>query len=244
MQGIQSHAAKQEDRDLQVRCDVSVAVRRAEAVLVFLTSFMLAAFVIKYKTSVEALLSTIGPFVAYPLAIAIFTIVASAPFSVTDALAIMNGVIFGPLWGSVVNAIGLVFAAMAGYAIARRTSHLLDLHNNIEKLPPWIKRFKVGSPPFLLTLRIIPGLGGTLATQIAAAYKIPLFVHVWTMCAIAIPICTLLAIFGDRVSMTIHDYYAAHQPHIPHVRMHMPHFRPLFQHLEHGPIPTPRVEPT
>lgn len=189
--------------------------RRTEAAFVFLTSFLLAAFVIRYKTNVESMLSTIGPLVAYPLAIAIFTIVASAPFSVTDALAVMNGVIFGPLWGSVVNAIGLVFAAMVGYAIARRTSHLLDLHNNIDKLPGWIKRFKVGSPAFLLTLRIIPGLGGTLATQIAAAYKIPMFVHVWTMCAIAIPICTLLAIFGDRVSTTVHTYYEAHRPHMP-----------------------------
>ncbi len=188
--------------------------RRTEAALVFLSSFFLAAFVIRYKTNVEAMLSTIGPFVAYPLAIAIFTIVASAPFSVTDALAVMNGVIFGPLWGSVVNAIGLVFAAMVGYAIARRTSHLLDLHNNIDRLPAWVTHFKVGSPAFLITLRIIPGLGGTLATQIAAAYRIPLFVHVWTMCAIAIPICTVLAIFGDRVSISIHDYYAAHVPHI------------------------------
>ena len=215
---------------------MTVALRRAEAALVFLTSFFLAAFVIRYKTQVEALLSSIGPFVAYPVAIALFTIVASAPFSVTDALAIMNGVIFGPLWGSVVNAIGLVFAAMIGYLIARRTSHLLDLHNNIDKLPPWIKRYKVGSPAFLVTLRIIPGLGGTLATQIAAAYKIPMFVHVWTMCAIAIPICTLLAIFGDRVSISVHDYFAAHRPHMPHIH--------LFQSRPASPGTAPRVEPT
>ena len=215
---------------------MTVALRRAEAALVFLTSFFLAAFVIRYKTQVEALLSSIGPFVAYPLAILLFTVVASAPFSVTDALAIMNGVLFGPLWGSVVNAIGLVFAAMVGYQIARRTSHLLDLHNNIDKLPPWIKRYKVGSPAFLITLRIIPGLGGTLATQIAAAYKIPMFVHVWTMCAIAIPICTLLAIFGDRVSMSVHDYFTVHRPHMPQIH--------LFQSQPASPGNAPRVEPT
>ncbi len=193
-----------------------MAWRRAEAALVFLTSFGLAAVVIRYKGHVEQLLSTIGPWIAYPLAILVFTIVASAPFSVTDALAIMNGVIFGPLWGSVVNAIGLVFAAMVGYAIARRTSHLLELDKNIEKLPPWVRRFKVGSPLFLITLRIIPMAGGTLATQIAAAFKVPLFVHVWTMCAIAVPICTVLAIFGDRVSVAVHDYYMEHIIHHHH----------------------------
>jgi uncharacterized membrane protein YdjX (TVP38/TMEM64 family) len=193
---------------------VSVALRRAEAALVFLTSFVLAALVIRHKGHVEAFLSTLGPWVAYPLAILVFTIVASAPFSVTDALAIMNGVIFGPLWGSLVNAVGLVFAALAGYAIARRTSHLLELDRNIQKLPHWIKRFKVGSPAFLLTLRIIPGLGGTMATQIAAAFRVPVFVHVWTMCAIAIPICTLLAIFGDKVSYYVHAQYEEHRSHM------------------------------
>jgi uncharacterized membrane protein YdjX (TVP38/TMEM64 family) len=197
---------------------VTAVLRRAEAALVFLASFVLAALVIRHKTTVEAFLSTIGPWVAYPLATLLFIVVASAPFSVTDALAIMNGVIFGPLWGSVVNAVGLVFAAMVGYAVARRTSHLLELDKNIQRLPSWVRRFRVGSPAFLLTLRVIPGLGGTLATQIAAAFKVPLFVHVWTMCAIAIPICTLLAIFGDRVSVTVHDYYEAHKPQV-HVRV-------------------------
>jgi uncharacterized membrane protein YdjX (TVP38/TMEM64 family) len=209
---------------------VSVALRRAEAALVFLTSFVLAALVIRHKGHVEAFLSALGPWVAYPLAIVIFTVVASAPFSVTDALAIMNGVIFGPLWGSVVNAIGLVFAALAGYALARRTSHLLELDRNIQKLPPWIKRFRIGSPAFLLTLRIIPGLGGTMATQIAAAFRVPVFVHVWTMCAIAIPICTLLAIFGDRVSFAVHTYYEAHRPHMT---MHVPRINEFFHHHDH-----------
>jgi uncharacterized membrane protein YdjX (TVP38/TMEM64 family) len=213
---------------------LTVALRRAEAALVFLTSFVLAALVIRHKGAVETFLTSIGPWVAYPIAVVLFTVVASAPFSVTDALAIMNGVIFGPLWGSVVNAVGLVFAAMAGYTIARRTSHLLELDKNIERLPPWVKRFKVGSPAFLLTLRIIPGLGGTLATQIAAAFRIPMWVHVWTMCAIAIPICTLLAIFGDRVSTAVHDYYMAHRPD---VHMHLPQRFNDFFHHRHTPSP-------
>ena len=198
----------------------------------FFTSFALAAFVIRFKGHVEAALSTLGPWIAYPLAVLLFTVVASAPFSVTDALAIMNGVIFGPLWGSVVNAVGLVLAALAGYAIARRTSHLLDLEQNIQKLPPWIRQFRVGSPAFLLTLRVIPGLGGTMATQIAAAFRVPVFVHVWTMCAIAIPICTVLAIFGDRVSFAVHAYYEAHRPHM-HVRMHLPRIEELFHRHPH-----------
>ena len=209
---------------------MNVALRRAEAALVLLTSFLLAAFVIRYKHHVEELLSTIGPLTAYPLAVLVFAVVASAPFSVTDALAVMNGVLFGPLWGSIVNAVGLVLAALVGYAIARRTSQLLELEKNIARLPKWVKRWRVGSPPFLLAVRIIPGLGGTIATQTAAALRVPVFVHVWTMCAIAIPICTVLAIFGDRASEAVHAYYEAHRPHVQ-VHIHMPQrLRNWFHH--------------
>jgi len=210
---------------------MKAAFRRAEAGLVIATSFVLAVLVIRHRGLVEAVLQAIGP-PAYPLAVLIFTIVASAPFSVTDALAIMNGAIFGPLWGSVVNAVGLVFAALVGYAIARRTSHLLELEKNIAKLPGWVRHFKIGSPGFLLTVRLIPGLGGTIATQTAAAMRIPIFVHVWTMCAIAIPICTVLAIFGDRVSDALHDYYEMHRPA---VHMHWrEHFEDLIHHKDPG----------
>ena len=211
--------------------------RRAEAAFIFFSSFVLAALVIRNKTAIESMLGTLG-WLAYPIAILIFTIVASAPFSVTDALAIMNGVLFGPLWGSVVNAVGLVLAAIVGYALARRTSQLLELHKSIGKLPRWVTRFRVGSAPFLLSLRVIPGLGGTLATQIAAAFRVPMYVHVWTMCAIAIPICTLLAIFGDRVSMTVQTYYHAHRPHV-----RMPdRLRHLFRD-QHTPEPVPQPLP-
>ncbi len=205
-------------------------LRTLEAAAVFLASFGLAALVIRNKPWVETMLRSVGPFVAYPIAILVFTVVASAPFSVTDALAVMNGVIFGPLWGSVVNAIGLVFAALVGYGVALRTSHLLELDKNMQKLPSWVKRFRVGSPAFLITLRIIPGLGGTMATQIAAAMRINIWVHVWTMCAIAVPICTLLAIFGDRLSNFIHGYYEQHK--ITHMTEHVTNF---LHHLSPSP---------
>jgi uncharacterized membrane protein YdjX (TVP38/TMEM64 family) len=199
---------------------VSAFWRRAEAAFIFFSSFAVAAAVIRHRASIEALLGTIGP-LAYPVAILVFALVASAPFSVTDALAVMNGVLFGPLWGSLVNAIGLVFAALIGYALARRTSQLLELEGNLQRLPRWITRFRVGSPQFLLSLRVIPGLGGTLATQVAAAFRVPIFVHVWTMCAIAIPICTILAIFGDRASLAVQVYYQAHHPHVPERWRHL-----------------------
>jgi len=196
-------------------------IRRAEAALIFLASFVLAALVVANKAAVSAYLAKIGLF-SYPLAILIFAIVASAPFSVTDAIAVMNGVLFGPLWGSVINALGLVAAAIVGYVVALRTSKLLDIEANVARLPAWARHFRIGSWQFLLTVRIIPGLGGTIATQTAAALRVPLFRHIWTMCAIAVPICTVLAIFGNgaatfveaRVVQPTKKYIKDHRPHL------------------------------
>lgn len=201
--------------------------RRLGGVALLAVSFGLAAFIIAEKPHVEHFIRSVGPF-AYPVAIIIFAAVASAPFSVTDALAVMNGVIFGPVRGSLINAVGLVFAAIIGYEINRRATHLFDLAKAIESLPPWVKRFRVGSPMFLLAVRVIPGFGGTVATASAAAFRVPLWVHVWTMCAIAVPICTLLAVFGDRVAYFVHSYELrmstrAHQfyeRHKPQFRFH------------------------
>ncbi len=185
-------------------------------------SFTLAALVIRFQPLVEHEIRSLG-LSAYPLAIAVFTVVASAPFSVTDALAIMNGAIFGPVVGSIVNTIGLVLAALFGYWINRHASQMLDLDAYLERVPAWIKRFPVGSPAFLLAVRIIPGFGGTVATASAATFRVPIWRHVWTMCAIAVPICTLLAIFGDRVTVVVHRYEArAHtywMEHRPHMRL-------------------------
>lgn len=205
-------------------------LRRVGALALLAVSFTLAAVVIRYQPAVEHEIRSIGPF-AYPLAIAVFAVVASAPFSVTDALAIMNGAIFGPLQGAIVNAVGLVLAALFGYWINRHASRMLDLDSYLEKLPGWVKRFPVGSPAFLVAVRVIPGFGGTVATATAATFRVPVWVHVWTMCAIAVPICTVLAIFGDRVTVLVHNYETRAQVYWEH---HRPHF-----HFHHHPKVTP-----
>jgi uncharacterized membrane protein YdjX (TVP38/TMEM64 family) len=201
-------------------------IRRFAGFGLLLASFGLACLVIRYQPLVEHEIRTLGPW-AYPLAIAVFALVASAPFSVTDALAIMNGAIFGPVKGSIVDIVGLVLAAMLGYWVNLRASKLLDLHEYLQRLPPWVKRFPVGSPAFLIAVRVIPGFGGTVATASAAAFKVPLWVHVWTMCAIAVPLCVILSIFGDRVTVFVHGMTHRYEDRYHHYcQTHRcPHFR-------------------
>jgi uncharacterized membrane protein YdjX (TVP38/TMEM64 family) len=218
-------------------------LRRLEAVAILLASFALAAFVVSHRPWVEHALGQLGPF-AMPLAVLVFALVASAPFSATDALAIMDGSLFGPVAGSIVNAVGLVLAAIIGYAIALRTSAAFDVRKNVERLPRWATRFKIGSPMFLIAVRIIPGLGGTIATQTAAALRVPIFVQVYTMCAVAIPICTVLAVFGDAASDYFQDHVVAPvQASMERHHIHFPHRRPR-PHITINPInPFPTRNP-
>lgn len=182
-------------------------LRKIEAALILAASFAVAAYVVRERGHVTAELARLG-FWSYPLAVLLLAIVASAPFSVTDALAVMNGVIFGPVGGSIINALGILLAAVIGYVVALRTSALLELDRRIEHLPHWIRRYRVGSFPFLVAVRVIPGIGGTVATQIAAAMRVPLYIHVAAMCAIAIPICTVLAVGGDSLAGFVHSHVA------------------------------------
>ena len=200
----------------------------------------MAALAIRYQPLVEHYIRSIGPGVAVPIATLVFAVVASAPFSVTDALAVMNGAIFGPFWGSIINAVGLILAGVLGYWIALHATHGMDLEAMLRRLPGWVKRFRIGSPMFLIAVRIIPGFGGTVATASAAALKVPVWIHVACMCAVAIPVCTLLAIFGDRAVELIHGY--EHRAHM-YILHHRPHWR--FGHRRiivtpsppHGPSP-------
>jgi uncharacterized membrane protein YdjX (TVP38/TMEM64 family) len=224
----------------EVDCEDALVLmlRRLEAIAILVVSFALAALVVARRGQVEHLLTSLGH-LAMPLAVVILAIVASAPFSVTDALAIMNGVLFGPIWGSIVNALGIILAAIIGYVVALRTSALLDIESQVQRLPGWVRRFQIGSPMFLICVRIIPGLGGTIATQTAAALRVPIFRQVYTMCAIAIPVCTALAIGGDFLSNYIESHVvkpaeAYAQKH--HIDVRMP------RHASPAPRTTPRPQ--
>jgi uncharacterized membrane protein YdjX (TVP38/TMEM64 family) len=221
------------------------SLRRLAGVALLAGSFVLAALVIRYQPMVETIIRQIGP-PAYPLAVIVFAIVAAAPFSVTDALAIMNGALFGPVWGSVVNAVGLVIASVLGYWLNRQAGDLLDLDAMLARLPEWVKRLRVGSPQFLIAVRIIPGFGGTMATATAAALRVPIWIHTLTMCVVAVPICTVLAIFGDRAVAVVHAYEVRAKAAVRRTELRAKHYLERHHLKIRLPLHTvqPRPEPS
>jgi uncharacterized membrane protein YdjX (TVP38/TMEM64 family) len=174
--GVEPNTAQQRD-DYPYDHRLNRHLRKVAALALLAASFLLAFWVIRHQPRVEHEIRTIGA-LAYPLAVVIFGLVASAPFSVTDALAIMNGALFGPIKGTLVDTAGLILGALFGYWLNRHASRLFNLHEYLDRVPAWVKRFPVGSPGFLLAVRIIPGFGGTVATATAAALRVPVWVHV------------------------------------------------------------------
>lgn len=218
---------------IAIRSGQGVWWRRLEAAAIVVGSFGLALFVVYHRSAVQGYLWDIGP-LSVPVAIAIMTVVASAPFSVTDALAIMNGVVFGPLVGSLINAAGLAVAAVVAYMIALRTNKLLDIEQQLVRLPGWIKRWPVASPMFLILVRLLPGVGGTVATQTAAAYRVPLWTQVWTKCIVAVPFAVILAIFGNQAADYVNQLT---QPVKTYVIQRSRHVHLPRIHVRHSPAP-------
>jgi uncharacterized membrane protein YdjX (TVP38/TMEM64 family) len=180
-------------------------VRSITGFTILAASFAFAAYVVANRSGIDQLLAAVGPF-RIPLAIVIFAIAGSAPFSVTDALSVSNGALFGAWLGSAINFAGLVLASVIGYAVALSTSASLDMEGQIARLPAWVKRFEIGSPLFLIVVRLIPGVGGTIATQTAAALHVSLWRQIYTLCAVAVPLSTILAFGGDAASMYINTH--------------------------------------
>ncbi|HTX04066.1 MAG TPA: hypothetical protein VMD07_10330, partial [Candidatus Acidoferrales bacterium] len=111
----------------------------------------------------------------------------------------------------------------------------------LERLPSWIKRWPIASPMFLVLVRLLPGVGGTLATQTAAAYRVSLWTQIWTKCVVAVPIATVLAVFGDSAADYVHQIT---QPVKTYVIEHSTVVHLPKIHIRHTPVAAPRPERT
>lgn len=162
-------------------------------------AFYLAYFAVHHRQMLEAWLIDAGP-LGPLLSIAVYIGLVSSPFVSSDIMALLNGAIFGFWEGALLNCVGIMLGAVSTYLIARRTGEFLDIHEDLEKLPPWIKRLPVGSPLFLLGLRIVPWIGGTIANNVAGFYKISIFRHLWTTAVVALPVAIFFAYVGHRAA--------------------------------------------
>ncbi|MGC8484647.1 MAG: TVP38/TMEM64 family protein [Candidatus Baltobacteraceae bacterium] len=166
--------------------------------LFFAAAAALGLYAITHESAVHAWILRAGP-IGPVLSIGLYTLLASIPFLSSGAVALLNGMLFGFWWGAAYSAIAIVLSGFTTYAFAERLATGYGAEEFRAKMPVWLRRLPVGSPAFLIALRTIPWVGGTLANNAAVIYEIPFRRHFWTRLAVAVPIAAVSAYIGWKL---------------------------------------------
>lgn len=144
----------------------------------FIVSLLFIYYVAKNFTDIEPIIRSAG--VLAPLAsLAIFTILSFTPIT-TDALIIINGALFGPLWGSLLSWMGNNFAAIAEYYLGKSICAISGFDKNKYKLPFGLSKLPVDSFWFLIFGRLIPGYGGKIVSITGGLCNVPFKKYFWS----------------------------------------------------------------
>jgi uncharacterized membrane protein YdjX (TVP38/TMEM64 family) len=153
------------------------------------------SYVVAHGALVHAWVLHAGP-LGPLLSLALYTTVASVPFLPSGVLALLDGMIFGFWEGSIISCTAVLLSGFTTYAVARGIAEDFGVHDELERLPGWIRRLPMGSPAFLVALRAIPWLGGTLANNVGPMYGVSLWRHSWTRAVVAMPLAIASAYLG------------------------------------------------
>jgi uncharacterized membrane protein YdjX (TVP38/TMEM64 family) len=151
--------------------------------------------------SVEVMVGLIRSWGAWGVAGSIALMVAHSflPFP-AEILACANGLIYGPLWGSVITWVGAMLGAAAAFGLARRLGrpfvYRMLRTDQRERLAAWSGEHGGAA---LLVARLIPVIAFNLINYAAALTEISWWTFLWATGVGILPLTILLAIFGDRM---------------------------------------------
>lgn len=120
----------------------------------------------------------------------------------SEIVAIANGMVYGPLWGSVITWVGAMLGASAAFALARLlgrpfVQHVLSARHR-QQLAVW-SRERGGMA--LLIGRLIPVIAFNLINYAAALTEISWWTFLWVTGIGILPLTILLSVLGDRMLM-------------------------------------------
>lgn len=146
--------------------------------LSFILSLLLIYYVAKNLKNAEALITSvglIGPFVS----LALFTLLSFTPIT-TDSLVLINGALYGPLWGSLLSWMGNNIAAITEYYLGKSICALSNFDQKKSKLPFGLSKLPVDSFWFLFFGRLIPGYGGKIVSIYGGMCKVSFKRYFWS----------------------------------------------------------------
>ncbi|MDH3316500.1 MAG: TVP38/TMEM64 family protein [Betaproteobacteria bacterium] len=156
---------------------------------------------IRLDMTVEGMAQLIRSWGGWGVAVSIGLMVIHSfvPFP-AEILACANGMIYGPVWGTVITWIGAMLGASVAFGLARSLGRpfvqRMLKEAQREKLAFW-SRDRGGIA--LLTARLIPVIAFNLINYAAALTEISWSTFLWATAIGILPLTALSAILGDRM---------------------------------------------
>lgn len=117
-----------------------------------------------------------------------------------ELVAIANGMIYGPIWGTVITWFGAMLGAFLAFGLARRVGRPFVLRmlrkKNVQTLDDWLASYGTGA---LLFSRFIPVIAFNMINYAAGLTKISLCTFAWTTGLGILPLTTLMVVMGSQI---------------------------------------------
>ena len=143
-------------------------------------------------------LRALGPW-AIVGSIALMVIHSFLPFP-AELLALANGMVFGPVWGSVITWVGAMLGATSAFALVRLIGQpfleRMLSEKQMARLSNWSS---TQGAVTLLAARLIPFIAFNLLNYAAAMTKISWWAFIWATGLGILPLIILLNFFGAAV---------------------------------------------
>jgi uncharacterized membrane protein YdjX (TVP38/TMEM64 family) len=157
-------------------------IRQHLPVLLLILSFGgavgLVVYIARHREIVEAALQSLGA--AGPvISVILYSILAFSPIP-ADPLTLINGALYGPIWGSLVAWIGMTGAAAVEYLVGTWIGDAAEFEDKRENFPFGLGNLPVDSPWFLLGGRLLTGAGSKIVSYLSGIYRISLWRYFWT----------------------------------------------------------------
>ncbi len=117
-----------------------------------------------------------------------------------ELVAIANGMIYGPIWGTVITWVGAMLGAFLAFGLARRVGRpfvrRMLTRRNVQKVDDWLAHYGTGA---LLFSRFIPVIAFNLINYAAGLTKISWCTFAWTTGLGILPLTTLMVVMGHHI---------------------------------------------
>jgi uncharacterized membrane protein YdjX (TVP38/TMEM64 family) len=144
------------------------------------------------------MIQSFGPW-GVGVAIGLMVLHSFVPFP-AEFVAIANGMIYGPVWGTIITWVGAMMGAYLAFGLARRFGRSfiqrILTKRKLDRLDTWVAKSGSGA---LFFSRFIPVISFNLINYAAGLTGISWWTFTWATGLGILPLTTLMVIMGDQV---------------------------------------------